>query len=88
MRLLVLKELVEAKSAVSLKELEGKFDRADTATLFRTLKTFESNNLIHKIDDGTGTAKYGLCEEHCECDVSQQHAVLSVSSFGKFGFFP
>jgi len=54
MRLLVLKILVEAGSAISLSDLEAKFERADKATLYRTLKTFENNKLIHSIDDGTG----------------------------------
>ena len=73
MRLLVLRQLVESCAALSLKDLEGKFERADRATLFRTLKTFEEKKLIHSIDDGTGIAKYSLCEEGCECEPQDQH---------------
>ncbi len=73
MRLLVLKELVERNTAISLKGLEAKFDRADKATLFRTLKTFEEKKLIHGIDDGTGSVKYSLCEDSCECMPDEQH---------------
>ena len=73
MRLLVLKILVEADTAVSLAELESKFERADKVTLYRTLKTFEKNRLIHGIDDGTGSVKYAICEEGCECEVNDQH---------------
>lgn len=73
MRLLVLRELVEANSALTLKELEGKFERADTATLYRTLKTFEQNKLIHSIDDGSGSSKYALCEDGCLCEPQDQH---------------
>jgi Fur family ferric uptake transcriptional regulator len=73
MRLLVLKILVEAGSAISMSDLEAKFERADRATLYRTLKTFESNMLIHSIDDGTGAVKYALCEEGCECAPQDQH---------------
>ena len=73
MRLLVLKILVEAGSAISLSDLEAKFERADRATLYRTLKTFENNKLIHSIDDGTGAVKYALCEEGCECAPQDQH---------------
>ena len=67
MKMLVLKQLVVNKSALSLKDLEEKFERADKATLYRTLKTFEDKKLIHSIDDGTGAVKYALCEEGCEC---------------------
>ena len=73
MRLLVLRELVETGAAISLKDLEGKFERADKATLYRTLKTFEDKKLIHSIEDGTGSLKYALCEEGCECEPQDQH---------------
>ena len=73
MRLLVLKKLVESTVAVSLNDLESKFDRADKATLYRTLKTFEKKKLIHSIEDGTGAVKYALCEEGCACEPKDQH---------------
>ena len=73
MRLLVLRKLVESGSAISLSELDAKFEQADKATLYRTLKTFEDKKLIHSIDDGTGSVKYALCEEGCECEPQDQH---------------
>ena len=73
MRLLVLKKLVESGAAISLSDLEAKLEHADKTTLYRTLKTFESKNLIHSIDDGTGSVKYALCEEGCECEPQDQH---------------
>ncbi len=73
MRELVLKVLSEQKSAISLLELEQKFEKADKTTLYRTLKTFEENKLIHSIDDGTGSVKYALCKETCECNPSDLH---------------
>ena len=73
MRILVLRKLVESDSAVSLGELDTKFERADKATLYRTLKTFEQKKLIHSIDDGTGAVKYALCEEDCQCKPQDQH---------------
>ncbi|OEK03065.1 Fur family transcriptional regulator [Roseivirga sp. 4D4] len=72
-RLLVLKALVESSAAVSLNDLEAKFERADKATLYRTLKTFEDKKLIHSIDDGSGATKYALCAEGCECEPQDQH---------------
>lgn len=73
MRLLVLRQLVESGSAISLLDLEAKFERADKTTLYRTLKTFEDKKLIHSIEDGTGSVKYALCEEGCECEPQDQH---------------
>lgn len=73
MRQLVLKVLTEQKSAISLPELEQKFEKADKATLYRTLKTFEERKLIHSIDDGSGPVKYALCLEECSCSVEDLH---------------
>jgi Fur family ferric uptake transcriptional regulator len=73
MRYLVLKVLIEQKSAISLSDLEQKFEVADRVTLYRTLKTFEKNKLIHSIDDGTGSLKYALCHESCECNPKDLH---------------
>ena len=55
MRQLVLQVLNEQKTAISLPELENKFEKADKTTLYRTLKTFVENKLIHSIDDGSVT---------------------------------
>jgi len=40
MRELVLRVLLESKSAINLSDLEDEFDHADRITLYRTLKTF------------------------------------------------
>jgi Fur family ferric uptake transcriptional regulator len=73
MRELVLKVLSEQKTAISLADLEQKFEKADKVTLYRTLKTFEENKLIHSIDDGTGSVKYALCKETCQCHPEDLH---------------
>ena len=73
MRQLVLQVLAEQKTAISLPELEQKFDKVDKVTLYRTLKTFEENKLIHSIDDGTGSIKYALCRETCQCHPEDLH---------------
>ncbi|WP_298940390.1 transcriptional repressor [uncultured Dysgonomonas sp.] len=73
MRELVLDALLEQDVAVSISDLEKKFDKADKVTLYRTLKTFEENKLIHSIDDGTGAVKYALCKESCQCHPEELH---------------
>lgn len=73
MRQLVLQVLTDQKVAISLPELEQKFEKADKVTLYRTLKTFEENKLIHSIDDGTGSVKYALCRETCQCHPEELH---------------
>jgi Fur family ferric uptake transcriptional regulator len=73
MRELVLDVLSRQTAAIGLPELEEHFEKADRTTLYRTLKTFEEKKLIHKIDDGTGTVKYALCSETCECEPDDLH---------------
>ena len=73
MRELVLRVLSEQKAAIGLADLEQKFVKADKVTLYRTLKTFEENKLIHSIDDGTGSVKYALCSETCQCHPEDLH---------------
>ncbi|MGZ0016796.1 Fur family transcriptional regulator [Yeosuana sp. AK3] len=73
MRQLVLNVLSEQTTAISLADLKQTFEKADKATLYRTLKTFEKNKLIHSIDDGTGSIKYALCRETCECHPDDLH---------------
>jgi len=65
MRILVLEVLLQQSSALSLSDIEKNLETADRITIYRTLKTFEQNGLIHSIEDGTGTPKYALCMEDC-----------------------
>ncbi|PRY08339.1 hypothetical protein CLV24_12126 [Pontibacter ummariensis] len=52
MRLIVLETLQKQIAAVSLQDLETAFAKADRITIYRTLKTFEENRLVHSIEDG------------------------------------
>jgi len=73
MRALVMEILLEQNAAISLKELESKFTVADKSTLFRTLKTFEKKKIIHSIEDGSGSVKYAVCHDSCDCNPSDLH---------------
>ncbi len=83
MRQLVFKVLSEHKTAISLPELEQKFEKADKATLYRTLKTFQEKKLIHSIEDGSGSLRYALCEEDCNCEPEHLHLHFLCNKCGK-----
>ncbi|MFA9392240.1 MAG: Fur family transcriptional regulator [Prolixibacteraceae bacterium] len=83
MRTLVLKFLLERGSAVSLTDLEDALDTADKSTLFRTLKTFEQNDLVHTIEDGSGKLKYALCTETCNSDTDHHHFHFTCQKCGE-----
>ena len=63
----------ECGAVIGIADLEQKFEKADKVTLYRTLKTFEENKLIHSIDDGTGSVKYALCKETCQFHPEDLH---------------
>jgi len=66
MRVLVYQILSSADTAISLTDLENHFEAADRTTLYRTIKTFENQGVVHSIEDGTGITKYALCEPYCD----------------------
>jgi len=70
MRILVYQFLMRQNAAASLTDLEHSFDKSERTTLYRTLKTFEANGVVHTINDGTGIAKYALCQLGCSCDIN------------------
>lgn len=71
MRVLVLDYLINKQIAVSLTDLYEAFEKSDRTTLYRTLKVFEENGMVHSIDDGTGVPKYALCEDGCKCEIER-----------------
>lgn len=68
MRLLILRELTESACAMSLGDLENRLVTVDKSTIFRTLTLFLDKHLVHSVDDGSGQAKYAVCEEDCRCN--------------------
>tara|TARA_R110001583_G_scaffold10417_12_gene47978 strand:- start:37542 stop:37955 length:414 start_codon:yes stop_codon:yes gene_type:complete len=83
MRQLVLQVLTEQKTAISLPELEQKFEKVDKATLYRTLKTFQEHQLIHSIEDGSGSLRYALCEDFCTCEPEHLHVHFLCTKCGQ-----
>lgn len=72
-RIVVLRYLLEQKTAQSLKDIEVGLDQSDRSSIFRTLKTFEDHKVIHSIEDGSGMTKYAVCVEGCNCDPEDLH---------------
>jgi len=73
MRELVYDVLKKSQKALNLKEIEEHFENVDRSTIFRSLKTFQDNYLVHNVDDGSGTIKYALCDEDCTCSLHDLH---------------
>lgn len=72
-RLLVAKLLSQSESPLSLADIETELDTAPKSTIFRTLTLFQSYNLVHSIEDGSGSLKYELCHSHGHDNANDMH---------------
>ena len=62
----VLQALAESPFALSGGELEQQLGPGtDRITLYRTLKSFEENGLIHRVIDSTDIIRYAACSIEC-----------------------
>ena len=69
---------MQAERAVSLLDLETLLDTVDKSTISRTIALFLSHHLIHSIDDGSGSLKYAVCDNSCNCVVQDLHSHFIV----------
>ncbi len=83
MRTLVYKELVDSGKALSLGDLEELFDKVERSTIFRALKSFQENFIVHKIEDGTGSVKYAVCDDDCTCTLNDLHVHFFCKRCGR-----
>lgn len=81
-RILVARALTEATAPVALADLETTLDTVERSTIFRVLNLFRSADLVHAIDDGTGSTKYELCRERHSCAPAHFHAHFHCSECG------
>lgn len=72
-RLLVLSAISNKTEIFSLLDLEAELGTIDKSTLFRTLILFQQHLIVHTIDDGSGSLKYSVCDEDCDCSPEWQH---------------
>lgn len=57
----VWKAMQEMQWAFSLADLENKLLQIDKSTIFRNINLFLEHDMLHEIDDGSGSRKYCLC---------------------------
>ena len=72
-RLLILRAMFRGDETVSLPLLEKLLPTVDKSTIWRTLSVFLMNRLIHVVDDGSGSLKYNVCSDDCDCGVEDEH---------------
>lgn len=72
-RLLIFNAMVEYPQAFSLSDLEAVLETVDKSTISRTITLFHNHLVIHSIDDGSGSMKYSVCNDDCQCELNELH---------------
>lgn len=72
-RIIILREMFRGDETVSLPQLERLLPTVDKSTISRTLSAFLLHKLIHVVDDGSGSLKYNVCADDCDCSVEDEH---------------
>ena len=84
LRLQVLEQfLKKTHSAIQINKLEDELGEVDRITLYRTLKTFEKEGIIHKVIDASQQNKYALCLDNCSTHTQADHAHFLCESCGE-----
>ena len=73
-RLLILKAMMQFERAFSSLDQENYLETVDKSTVSRTINLFLEHHLVHCIDDGSGSLKYSVCGNECNCSVEELHA--------------
>lgn len=72
-RILVFETLAQEVHPVSLTELVDLISTMDKSSIFRVLTLFVEHDVIHCIEDGSGSAKYELCQMSGRHTMSDGH---------------
>jgi Fur family ferric uptake transcriptional regulator len=72
----VLRAFEEAGYALSQGDIEQRLlTHFDRVTIYRTLKTFLTSGMIHKVLDDQGSIKYAICKSVCKHEAHQHDHV-------------
>ena len=63
-RILVARTMLQSDKPMSLIEIEDALLSIDKSVIFRTLRLFADNHLVHVIEDGSGCVRYEICHSH------------------------
>jgi len=72
-RILVFRALLGAEGPVSLSDLEAMLLTLDKSSIFRVLTLFLEHDMVHAIEDGSGSLKYELCTGDDACTIADMH---------------
>lgn len=72
-RKVILDQFISANYALSYNDIETLIKKKiDKVTVYRTLKSFEENGIVHQVVDGSNKIKYALCNSG-SCSSNHHH---------------
>lgn len=80
-RLLVARAVMRRSETFSLQDVEEWLPDMDRSSIFRALRLFAEQKLLHTIDDGSGVNKYCVCR--CEGQHHLNHIHFACTACGK-----
>lgn len=73
-RILILQQLSEQTSPISLSELEVQLETLDKSTISRSLAILLEHHAVHAFEDGSGSMKYEICRSDSDiCAIGNRH---------------
>ncbi|MDE5806636.1 MAG: transcriptional repressor [Muribaculaceae bacterium] len=82
-RLMIGRVLDATDHPVSALEIEMELDTVDRSTITRSLSLFHDKGLIHLIEDGSGAAKFELCDSSHDAEDSDMHVHFHCRKCGR-----
>ena len=78
---LIFQAIQYRSEAFSLSDVEEWLPEMDRSSIFRTLRLFTEQQILHEIDDGSGIGKYCVCR--CENSQHLNHVHFACTQCGK-----
>jgi len=82
-RISIYEAIIQQNNTFSLVNIEDALLHLDKSTIFRAMTLFEENQLIHGIEDGSGSKKYCLCKNKGLCQLGENHCHFHCEVCGK-----
>lgn len=82
-RILLYETMIGWQNTFSLPDLEDELLELDKSSIFRTLALFHEHHLIHRVDDGSGSMKYCLCQNRGHCTQDETHVHFHCQTCGR-----
>lgn len=82
-RLMIYRFMLKASHPISSLDIETALETVDRSTISRTLTAFIEHDLIHSIDDGSGSVKYEVCPSPHHHSIKDMHVHFRCLNCGK-----